>query len=140
MDVKLNGLAFRMRAAGWGSQKLTEEALSYARERLRNEPTADLEQVAVDAAAELRCLRGSFILRPVQAAVGAIEEQLVAALRRPAAGTVAMTAKDLARRLRLRMDVGTLRALGAALRRHVGDPRRSNGETLWDFPNVWRDE
>lgn len=137
MDVKLNGLAFRLTAVGWGSQKTAAEAAAFARERLRNTPTADLEAVAVETAEVLNCLRGSFTLRPVQAAVGAVEEQLVALLRRPAHGTVATTAKDLARRLRLRLDVGTLRALGAALRRHVGDPRRSNGETLWDVPNVW---
>jgi hypothetical protein len=137
MNILINGMAFIVQSVGWGSRRHTEEALGYARQRLRDDPTADLDKVAVDAATELGCLRGSFILRPANLEMGVIGARVAALLARPSSDYRRMTAKDVTRRLGLKLDIGTCRKVGAALRRHLGDPRTSNGHTVWDVPDVW---
>lgn len=138
MDVKVNNIAFKLVAVGWGSTAAAEGAVAFARDRLRDNPSTDLDAIAKEAAHALNVLRGSLVLQPIKPTVGVIEMRLVSAFERPSQGTRKVTAKDLARRLDLRLDAHTVRLVGGALRRHVGPPRHYGGALVWDVPNVWK--
>ncbi len=143
MIVHVYGKPFHLLAVGWGAPQHAADVLDFAAARLRDGSVDhDLTALAREAASSLGCLRGSYSLRPVptKGAPPHIEERLAAAFARPASGLRRMTATDLARRLGLPLDIGTVRHVGAALRRQVGPPRKASGTIVWEVPNVWSDK